>query len=103
MEDNCRAIHLVLEKGEKGHVYNVAGGNDRKNIDIARKILRHLSLTEKMMEFVADRPGHDFRYSLDCKKVHDLGWKVQVSFEEGLQRTIDWYKSNLWWWRPLVD
>jgi dTDP-glucose 4,6-dehydratase len=92
----------VLEKREKGQVYNI-GGNERKNIDIAKEILRHLSLPEAMIKFVGDRPGHDFRYSLSCDKIHRLGWKPQVGFEEGLQKTIDWYKVNKWWWRQLVQ
>jgi len=103
VEDNCRAIRFVLEKGEKGHVYNIAGGNGRRNVDIAREILHHLSLPNAMITFVPDRPGHDFRYSLDCEKIQHLGWKPQMGFEEGLQRTIEWYKVNKSWWRPLVD
>ena len=103
VEDNCRPIHFVLKKGEKGQIYNIDGGNERRNIEIAAEILGRLSLPEKMIEYVADRPGHDFRYSLDCEKIHQLGWKPQVPFEKGLQRTIDWYRSNEWWWRRLVD
>jgi len=103
VEDNCRAIRFVLEKGEKGHVYNIAGGNGRRNVDIAREILHHLSLPNAMITFVPDRPGHDLRYSLDCEKIQHLGWKPQMGFEEGLQRTIEWYKVNKSWWRPLVD
>jgi dTDP-glucose 4,6-dehydratase len=102
VEDNCRAIQFVLEKGEKGQIYNIAGSNERKNTDIAKEILRRLSLPETMIEYVEDRPGHDFRYSLNCEKIHRLGWKPQVPFEEGLQKTIDWYASNKWWWRPLL-
>jgi dTDP-glucose 4,6-dehydratase len=103
VEDNCKAILTVVEKGKKGETYNIGGGNERKNVEIAKEILRCLSLPEKMIEFVGDRPGHDFRYSLACDKIHRLGWKPQVGFEEGLQKTIDWYKANKWWWRPLVD
>jgi dTDP-glucose 4,6-dehydratase len=103
VEDNCRAIQFVLEKGEKGQIYNIAGNNERENIEIAARILRRLSLPETMIEYVPDRPGHDFRYSLDCRKIHRLGWRPQVPFEEGLQKTIDWYRSNDWWWRPLID
>ena len=102
VEDNCRAIQFVLEKGEKGQIYNIAGSNERMNTDIAKEILRRLSLPETMIEYIEDRPGHDFRNSLDCEKIHRLGWKPQVPFEEGLQKTIDWYASNKWWWRPLV-
>lgn len=103
VQDNCRAIHSVLGKGEKGQIYNIAGGNEKKNIDIAKEILRTLSLPDTMIEYVADRLGHDFRYSLNCEKIHRLGWKPQVQFEDGLQRTIDWYRSNEWWWRRLVN
>jgi len=103
VEDNCRAILTVLEKGDKGQIYNIGGGNERKNIEIAKEILHYLSLPEAMLEFVPDRPGHDFRYSLACDKTHRLGWKPQMGFEEGLQKTIDWYKANKSWWRPLVD
>jgi dTDP-glucose 4,6-dehydratase len=103
VEDNCRAILTVLGKGDKGQIYNIGGGNERKNIEIAKEILHYLSLPEAMLEFVPDRPGHDFRYSLACDKIHRLGWKPQMGFEEGLQKTIDWYKANKSWWRPLVD
>jgi dTDP-glucose 4,6-dehydratase len=103
VEDNCRAIQFVLEKGEKGQIYNIAGSNERENIEIAALILRRLSLPDTMIEYVPDRPGHDFRYSLDCKKIHRLGWRPQVPFEEGLQKTIDWYRSNDWWWHPLIE
>jgi dTDP-glucose 4,6-dehydratase len=103
VEDNCQAIRFVLEKGEKGQTYNIAGGNEKKNIDIAKEILHHLSLPETMIEFVTDRPGHDLRYSLDCQKIHSLGWRPQVYFEQGLLKTVQWYRSNEWWWRRLVD
>jgi dTDP-glucose 4,6-dehydratase len=102
VDDNCRAIQLVLEKGKKGQVYNIAGGNEKKNIEIAREILRQFSLPESMVDFIGDRQGHDFRYSLDCEKIHHLGWEPQVAFNDGLQKTIDWYRTNSWWWRPLV-
>jgi dTDP-glucose 4,6-dehydratase len=102
VEDNCRAIHFVLEKGEKGQIYNIAGSNERENIEIAAQILRRLSLPESMIEHVPDRPGHDFRYSLNCEKIHRLGWRHLVPFEDGLQKTIDWYKSNEPWWGRLI-
>jgi len=94
---------MVLEKGEKGQIYNVGGGNERKNIEIAKEILHRLALPETMIEFVSDRPGHDFRYSLDCAKIQRLGWKPQAGFEDRLQKTIDSYTANQWWWRRLVD
>jgi len=103
VEDNCRAIRLVLERGKKGQVYNIAGGTEKKNFEIAREILACLSLPETLMQFVEDRPGHDFRYSVDCTKMHSLGWRPKVTFGEGMQRTIDWYTRNDWWWRGLVE
>ena len=103
VEDNCRAIQFVLEKGEKGQIYNIGGGNERKNIDVATEILKRLSLPGTRIELVSDRLGHDYRYSLECDKIHRLGWRPQVDFEEGLQKTIDWYTVNQWWWRPLID
>lgn len=75
----------------------------RATLQIAKEILRCLSLPEAMLEFVPDRPGRDFRYSIQCSKVQRLAWKPQVGFEEGLQKTVDWYRTNKWWWRPLVD
>jgi dTDP-glucose 4,6-dehydratase len=103
VEDNCRAIHFVLEKGQKGQIYNIGGSNEKQNIEIAEQILRRLALPESMIEHVPDRPGHDFRYSLNCEKIHRLGWRPRVPFEEGLQKTIGWYLANEWWWRRLVD
>ncbi len=103
VDDNCRAIRLILEKGATGEVYNIAGRNQKRNIDVAREILRRLSIPMTMIRFVADRPGHDFRYSLNCEKIRQLGWKPRVAFEEGLQVTIDWYASNRWWWSTLVE
>ena len=102
VEDNCGAILTVLEKGEKGQIYNIGGGNERKNLEIAKEILHCLSLPEAMLELVPDRPGHDFRYSIQCSKVQRLGWKPQVGFEEGLQKTVDWYRTNERWWLDLV-
>jgi dTDP-glucose 4,6-dehydratase len=103
VEDNCRAIQFVLDKGEKGQVYNIAGGNERMNIEIASEILKRLSLPETMIQHAPDRPGHDLRYSLNCEKIDRLGWRPRVPFDEGLQKTIDWYKSNEPWWRRLIE
>jgi len=102
VDENCRAIRIVLEKGEKGQIYNIAAGNEWRNIEIAEEILRCLSLPETMIEFVADRPGHEYRYSIDRERIHRLGWRPQVGFEEGLRKTIDWYAENEWWWRHLT-
>ena len=87
---------IVLEKGERGEIYNIAARNEKKNTEIAKKVLRCLSLPEKMIQFVNDRSGHDFRYSLHCGKIQRLGWRTQVDFAEGLRKTIDWHAANRW-------
>jgi dTDP-glucose 4,6-dehydratase len=101
VEDHCRAIDLLLDKGDFGEIYNIAGGNERTNLEITKKILKFLKKDDSMIEFVTDRPGHDFRYSLDCSKLRARGWRPFRSFDEGLLDTISWYAQNEWWWRPL--
>jgi dTDP-glucose 4,6-dehydratase len=91
-----------LERGKAGEVYNIAGGNEKSNLEVAKCILQVLSLPEAMIEFVDDRPGHDFRYSVASEKVLKLGWKALTGFDEGLQRTVEWYRANEWWWRRLA-
>jgi dTDP-glucose 4,6-dehydratase len=71
------------------------------NIEITEKILTLLKKDESLIEYVTDRPGHDFRYSLDCSKLRKMGWSPRYSFEEGLKDTVEWYIRNEWWWRPL--
>ncbi|HMK83011.1 MAG TPA: dTDP-glucose 4,6-dehydratase [Candidatus Bathyarchaeia archaeon] len=102
VEDHCQAIYTVLTKGEKGQSYNIAAGIEKTNIEIAKDVLRRLSLPDTMLDFVGERPGHDFRYSLNCDKIHALGWTPKVAFPDGLQKTVEWYKANKSWWRPLV-
>lgn len=101
VEDNCEAIDLIFHQAKEGEIYNVGGGNEVKNIDIARKILQVLGKSEDLIEFVTDRPGHDRRYSLDSKKTMSLGWQPHHSFDEALKATVKWYQENEWWWRPL--
>jgi len=101
VQDHCRAVDFLLEHGTPGEIYNIGGGNERTNLEITYKILNLLGKDPSMVEYVADRPGHDFRYSLDCTKLRALGWKPQYSFEKGLEETIAWYCQNEWWWRPL--
>ncbi len=103
VEDNCRAIHLLLEKGENGEIYNIAGDSNISNIEIVKKILNKLGKDEKLIKFVKDRPGHDFRYSLNSDKIKKLGWKPSSSFDETLQKTIFWYQSNESWWKKLLS
>ncbi|MEW5878345.1 MAG: dTDP-glucose 4,6-dehydratase [Acidobacteriota bacterium] len=103
VEDHCRALLFLLEHGQPGEVYNIAGGNERENIEVTRAVLRLLGKPESLIRFVADRPGHDRRYSLDASKLHRLGWQPQVPFEVGLERTVRWYVDNRWWWEPIKD
>ena len=101
VNDHCRAVDFLLHKGKTGEIYNIGGGSEKTNLEITEKILELLRKDESMIEYVTDRPGHDFRYSLDCSKLRSLGWKPGYSFEEGLQDTVTWYMQNEWWWRPL--
>lgn len=98
VEDYCSAIELALEKGKPGTIYNVSAGTPQPNLNIVRTILKHLDKPESLMKYVQDRPGHDRRYALDSSKIQrELGWKPKVSFEDGIRRTIEWYKSNSVW------
>ena len=100
--DHCRGIHLVLTKGKPGDVFNVGGGRELSNLELTRVILKEMGASEERIEEVADRLGHDFRYSLNIEKItKQLGYKPEVSFEEGISKTIQWYKSNQTWWRNL--
>lgn len=102
VEDNCRAIYLVLEKGKPGEIYNVAGRAEKKNIEIAKAILSILGKPEPLIEYVKDRPGHDRRYSIDSKKIESLGFRPTEGFESALEKTVRWYMENRWWWEPLT-
>jgi len=99
--DHCRALELLLERGHLGEIYNISGGNEKTNLEITEMILQILGRDGSMIEHVADRPGHDFRYSLDSSKIRALGWKPAFSFESALRDTVDWYVRNEWWWRPF--
>src|SRR5687767_3257804 len=101
--DHCRAVDLLIDAGEPGQVYNVGGGNHVRNIDLTRQILTTLGKPESLIRPVADRPGHDRRYSLDTTKLRSLGWAPRHVFEEGLRETADWYRRNEWWWRPIKE
>lgn len=101
--DHCRGIHLVLTKGKSGDVFNIGGGRELSNIELTRIILQAIGASEESIERVADRLGHDFRYSLSIEKItKQLGYKPVVDFESGISQTIKWYKSNQEWWKPLV-
>lgn len=103
VEDHCAGIDLVLRKGEAGEVYNLGAGQERTNLDLTKRILTLLGKDESLIQFVKDRPGHDRRYSVDSSKAHALGWRPRVGFEEGLARTVTWYRENEQWWRRLKD
>ena len=102
VDDNCEALDLVLHRGKIGEIYNIGAGNEKPNIWITRKLLEILGKSEDMIEPVADRLGHDRRYSVDCSKmIKELGWNARYKLEEALKKTVSWYISNENWWRPL--
>ncbi|MFH0919797.1 MAG: dTDP-glucose 4,6-dehydratase [Fibrobacterota bacterium] len=104
VKDHCDALWTVLNYGKTGEVYNIGGINEWRNIDIAKRILQLMGKDESSIEYVTDRPGHDLRYAIDATKIRqELGWKPSYRFEEGLAETIEWYKANEAWWRPLKD
>jgi dTDP-glucose 4,6-dehydratase len=101
-EDHARGILHVLQHGELGNVYNIGGGNPRTNIDITRMLIDGCGRSmQTHVRHVADREGHDRRYAVNCAKAHAIGWAPRVPFEQGLRETIDWYRNNEPWWRPL--
>ena len=99
--DHCGGIEHVVRHGEPGCVYNIGGGNERENIEVARMILKQLGKPMSLIRFVQDRPGHDRRYAVDCSRLRALGWSPTVPFEEGLKAAVEWYRSNLTWWRKI--
>ncbi len=99
--DNCRAIHLVLRRGVPGEVYNISSGTEMSNIEIARLILDTLGVSGDCIRRVADRPGHDFRYSIDCGKLRALGFDPAVEMVSGIRETVEWYRSHPAWWKRL--
>lgn len=100
VEDHANAIDLLIHKGKVGETYTVEG-EEKKNIEVTKKLLKILGKDDSYIEYVGHRLGHDFRYACDATKIKKLGWKVQHSFDEWLERTVLWYKKNQWWWRPL--
>ena len=102
VRDLVEAIFLIMERGEPGRAYNVGAGNFRTNLTVARSILRLLDKPEDLIKFVDDRPGHDFRYALDWERVRQLGWRPRTPFEEGLARTVAWYRDHPDRWTRLL-
>jgi dTDP-glucose 4,6-dehydratase len=101
--DHCRAIDKLIHEGESGEVYNIGGGNEVRNLDITYSLLRLVGKDESMIRRVEDRKGHDRRYSVSTTKLRNMGWAPQVDFEQGLRETVDWYRENEWWWRPVKE
>ncbi len=99
--DFARAIGHVLEHGAAGEVYNAGGPDEEPNIAVVRRIVALTGASERQIEHVTDRPGHDRRYSLSSEKVRALGWAPRVRFEDGLAETVAWYRENAWWWEPI--
>ena len=103
VEDHCNAIFNILTNGKSGESYNISASNEIDNIAIVKKILSLMNKSEDLIEFVEDRPGHDFRYSMDSQKIKkELNWQTKVNFEEGIKKTVDWYLSNREWWKNIV-
>jgi dTDP-glucose 4,6-dehydratase len=111
VDDHARALDLIAGRGRVGETYNVGGRNERRNIDVVRRICTVLDAIvpaeaprETLIAFVTDRPGHDARYAIDATRLEDeLGWRAQETFETGIEKTTRWYLDNEWWWRPLRD
>jgi len=102
VKDHCRAIELIIKKGKIGEMYCIGGDCEKTNKEITFKILELMEKDKGMIDFVADRKGHDRRYAIDFSKIkRELGWHPQVSFEEGLEKTINWYKNNQEWWKRI--
>jgi len=101
VSDHCAGIEVVLREGEPGHAYNIGGGDERENVDVAHAILDLLGADRTLLRHVEDRPGHDRRYALDTSKLRSLGWAPGVSFEDGLRETVEWYGSRRDWWEPI--
>ena len=104
VDDHCRGIYAVLMKGKSGEVYNIGGGREITNNEITSLILESMGADESSIEYVEDRKGHDLRYSVDWTKINrELGYEPQVRFEDGLKQTIQWYRDNETWWKPLKN
>jgi dTDP-glucose 4,6-dehydratase len=104
VEDTCSAIDLIMHKGNLGEIYNVGCANEKRNIEVVRKVVSLMGVGEDFIQFVPDRPGHDYRYAVDFSKFkEELGWVPEINFDIGIEKTISWYKSNEWWWRPLKE
>lgn len=103
VKDHCSAIDLVIQQGKPGEVYNIGGSNERTNIEIVEHIVESLGASKKLITFVTDRLGHDYRYAIDSSKIqNELGWKPAYSFETGIKETLSWYQTHQDWWKKLI-
>ena len=104
VEDHCKAIDLILQKGRVGEVYNIGGHNEMRNIDIVKLICKELGKPESLITYVTDRKGHDMRYAIDPTKIHtELGWLPETKFADGIKKTIQWYLDNRDWWEEIIS
>ncbi len=101
VEDHCTGIDAALRRGAAGEIYNIGGGNEVPNRELTDRLIALCGRDESAIEYVADRPGHDRRYSVDCSKLRGLGWAPARDFEAGLAETVAWYRDQRWWWEPL--
>ncbi len=100
--DHCRALEVVIQKGEPGEIYNIGSGHEKTNLELIHRLLELLDKPQSLIQFVTDRPAHDRRYALDCSRIAtDLGWQPAFSFEKALRATVDWYLKNESWWRSI--
>lgn len=104
VEDHCSAIDAIIHGGRLGETYCVGGDNQFSNLEITNMVLKMMGKSEEMIEFVKDRPGHDFRYDIDYSKLKsELGWQPSVTLEQGLKKMIEWYSMNEWWWKKIKN
>lgn len=103
VEDHCAGIYTLVKKGKNGEVYNIGGEQEYSNIEMTRKLLKAMGKDKSSIDFVNDRPGHDFRYSLDCRKLKRLSWRPKNTLDEGLKKTIQWYRGHEDYWRPVKE
>ena len=103
VEDNCEAIDIVLHKGNSGEIYNIGANQELENIQVVKTILKLTDKPQSLMKFVEDRRGHDLRYSLRTEKTQELGWRPSTEFSVGIEKTINWYRQNVEWWKTIVE
>ena len=111
VEDHVRALDIIVERGRLGETYNVGGRNERQNIDVVRRVCEVLDRIspcnrprDELINFVTDRPGHDARYAIDASRLEgELGWRAEENFDTGIEKTVQWYLNNEWWWQPLRE